>query len=209
MRYVGVVVAIALFAGFVAMAAEEEGYVPLFNGTDLTGWTGDTKGYIVENGNLVCKPGGFLYTEKEYANFSFKFEFKLTPGANNGIGIRTPSEGNPAYAGMEIQILDDRHEKYKDLKEWQVHGSIYGVVPAKRDVLKPVGEWNSEEIIADGRNVKVIVNGVTVVDANLDKVQPVDGHEHPGLKNEKGHIAFCGHGDVIEFRNLRLKELGK
>ena len=206
MKYM-VVMAIGLLAGFAALAAEEEGYVSLFNGKDLTGWTGDTKGYIVENGNLVCKPGGNLFTEKEYANFSFKFEFKLTPGANNGVGIRTPLEGNPAYEGMEIQILDDRHEKYKDLHEWQAHGSIYGVVPAKRDHLKPVGEWNSEEIIADGRNVKVIVNGVTIVDSDLDKVTPVDGKPHPGLKNEKGHIAFCGHGDVIEFRNLRVKDL--
>jgi hypothetical protein len=199
-----------LLAGFAAMAAEEEGYTALFNGKDLAGWTGDTKGYVVENGNLVCKPGGNLFTEKEFADFSFKFEFKLTPGGNNGVGIRAPLTGNAAYDGMEIQILDDRHPKYKDLKEWQVHGSIYGVVPAKRDSLKPVGEWNSEEIIAVGPKIKVIVNGTTVVDANLDEIKgPADGHEHPGLRNPKGHIGFLGHGDTLEFRNMRVKELTK
>ncbi|HUW60490.1 MAG TPA: DUF1080 domain-containing protein [Candidatus Bathyarchaeia archaeon] len=212
MRWFGVLVATSLLLGFAAAGAEEEGYVSLFNGKDLTGWTGDTKGYVVENGNLVCKPGGNLYTEKEFADFSFKFEFKLTPGANNGVGIRAPLKGNAAYGGMEIQILDDRHEKYKDLQPWQVHGSIYGIVPAKRDHLKPVGEWNSEEIIADGRNVKVVLNGETIVDANLDEATAngtMDEKPHPGLKNEKGHIGFLGHGSVIEFRNLRVKELGK
>jgi len=213
MKYIGVLVAISLLLGFAAVAVEEEaGYVSLFNGKDLTGWTGDTKGYVVENGNLVCKPGGNLFTEKEFADFSFKFEFKLTPGANNGVGIRAPLKGNAAYDGMEIQILDDRHEKYKDLQPWQVHGSIYGVVPAKRDHLKPVGEWNSEEIIANGRNVKVILNGETIVDANLDEATAkgmMDEKPHPGLKNEKGHIGFLGHGSVIEFRNLCVKELEK
>ncbi len=208
MRYLGVVVLIAFVVGFAAVAADEEGYVSLFNGKDMTGWKGDTKGYAVEDGKMVCKPGGNIHTEKEYANFSFKFEFKLPPGGNNGVGIRSDFSGNPAYEGMEIQILDDRNEKYKDLKEWQVHGSIYGVVPAKRDSLKPVGEWNTEEIIADGPKIKVIVNGTTVVDANLDEVKgPVDGHEHPGLRNPKGYIGFLGHGDVIEFRNVRIKEI--
>ncbi|MCX5772035.1 MAG: DUF1080 domain-containing protein [Candidatus Hydrogenedentes bacterium] len=212
MRYIGIVVAIGLLSGFAVVAAEEEGYVSLFNGKDVTGWTGDTKGYVVENGNLVCKPGGNLFTEKEFANFSFKFDFKLTPGANNGVGIRAPLKGNAAYDGMEIQILDDRDPQYKDIQPWQVHGSIYGIVPAKRDKLKPVGEWNSEEIIADGRNVKVILNGETIVEANLDEATAkgtMDEKPHPGLKNEKGHIGFLGHGSVIELRNLRVKELGK
>ncbi|HOX39940.1 MAG TPA: DUF1080 domain-containing protein [Candidatus Brocadiia bacterium] len=190
----------------------EEGFVPLFNGKDLAGWVGDTKGYIVENGNLVCKPGGNLYTEKEYADFVFRFEFKLTPGANNGVGIRAPLKGDAAYEGMEIQILDDRHPKYKDIRPYQAHGSIYGVVPAKRDQLKPVGEWNTEEIRAKGRQITVVLNGVTIVDADIDKAGEkgtIDGNKHPGLKNEKGHIGFLGHGDVIEFRNLRIKELTK
>lgn len=203
---------LALWGSFAAVAAEEEGYVSLFNGKDLTGWTGDAKGYVVENGNLVCKPGGNLFTEKEFADFSFKFEFKLAPGANNGVGIRAPLKGNAAYDGMEIQILDDRDPQYKDIYPWQAHGSIYGIVPAKRDKLKPVGEWNSEEIIADGRNVKVILNGETIVDANLDEATAkgtMDEKPHPGLKNEKGHIGFLGHGSLIEFRNLRVKELGK
>lgn len=213
MRYIVaamMMTAVAALAVQALAADDEAGYVSLFNGKDLTGWTGDTKGYVVENGNIVCKPGGNLFTENEYSDFSFRFEFKLTPGANNGVGIRAPLKGNAAYDGMEIQILDDRDPQYKDIHDYQVHGSIYGVVPAKRDHLKPVGEWNTEEIIAKGRDIKVILNGVTVVDADIDEAVAegtIDRQNHPGLKNEKGHIGFLGHGSVVEFRNLRVKQL--
>ena len=191
-------------------ATGEDGFVSVFNGTDLTGWVGDTKGYVVENGEMVCKPGGNIFVEKEYSDFVFRFEFKLTPGANNGVAIRAPmNEGNPSYTGMEIQILDDRHPKYNEIHDYQAHGSIYGIVPAKRDHLKPVGEWNIEEITAKGRHITVVLNGVTIVDADLDKVSPIDGQEHPGQNNVKGHIGFLGHGDMLSFRNLRVKDLAE
>ena len=190
---------------------QAEGFVRLFNGRDLAAWRGDLKGYVVEDGAIVVSPasGGNLYTEKEYADFDFRFEFKLTPGANNGIGIRTPPSGDAAYAGMEIQVLDDSAEQYKDLKPYQYHGSIYGVVPARRGFLKPAGEWNTEEIIARGRRVTVILNGTTIVEADLDEAstpRTADGRDHPGLKRDKGQIGFCGHGSRVEFRNLRIKE---
>ncbi len=189
--------------------SDETGFVQLFNGKDLTGWTGHTKGYLVEDGAIVCGPEGRnLYTGDEYGNFSVRFEFKLTPGANNGIGIRTPSEGDAAYVGMEVQVLDNTAKQYESLKEYQFHGSIYGIAAAKREFLKPVGEWNSEEIVADGRRIKVILNGETIVDVDLDEVSKsgtLDGKEHPGLKNAKGHLALCGHGDRVMFRNLRIK----
>lgn len=188
---------------------KQQGFVCLFDGTSLDQWQGDTQGYVIENGVLVCKPGGNLYTKKEYGDFIFRFEFKLTPNANNGVGIRTPLGCDPAYCGMEIQILDDSGDKYKNLQPYQYHGSIYGVVPAKRGHLKPVGEWNSEEILCEGRHVRVTLNGVVIVDANLDQVQPMDHREHPGLKREKGYIGFLGHGTRVEFRNIRIKELTK
>ncbi|MBM3310533.1 MAG: DUF1080 domain-containing protein [Candidatus Aminicenantes bacterium] len=190
---------------------QAEGFVRLFNGRDLSGWRGDLKGYVVEDGAIVVSPssGGNLYTEKEYADFDFKFEFKLTPGANNGIGVRTPPVGDAAYLGMEIQVLDDSAEQYKDLKTYQYHGSVYGVAPAKRGFQKPVGEWNTEEVIVRGRRVTVILNGTTVVDADLDEASKggtMDGRDHPGLRRDRGHIGFCGHGSRVEFRNLRIKE---
>ena len=137
----------------------------------------------------------------------------MTPGANNGVGIRTPMEGDAAYAGMEIQILDCEHPIYKDITKYQHHGSVYGIIPANADhpkAFKPVGEWNEEEIVANGDNIRVTVNGVVILEGNIrDAVKngTPDGKEHPGLFNKKGHIGFLGHGSPVKFRNIRIKEL--
>ena len=196
--------------------ADEKGFVSIFNGKDLTGWTYGGrdkagKGYQVEDGVLFCTDddGGKLMTEKEYGDFVLRFEFKLEPNSNNGIGIRAPLEGDAAYNGMEIQVLDDNGKDYKGkLRPAQYHGSIYDVVPAKQGSLKPTGEWNSEEITAKGRRVTVKVNGNTVVDANLDDVKDAAVlKKHPGLARTSGHIGLLGHGTRVEFRNLRVKEL--
>jgi hypothetical protein len=189
-------------------------YQLLFNGRDLAGFTGDTTGYKVVDGVIVSPTSGSgrLYTADEYSDFSFRFDFKLTPGGNNGVGIRAPLEGDAAYVGMEIQILDNDADVYKDIQPYQAHGSVYGIVPAKRGYLKPVGEWNHEEIIAKGRHVTVVLNGTTIVDANIDEASKsgtLDGKDHPGLKRDKGHIGFLGHGAKIEFRDLRIKDLSK
>jgi hypothetical protein len=207
----------------------EEGFTPLFNGTDLTGWvygrrqsgaenrTG--RGYQVENGVIYStkEDGGNLYTEKEYSDFVLRFEFRLTPNANNGIGIRAPLQGDAAYAGIEIQVLDDSGSEYRELRPAQYHGSIYDMVAARRGFQKPVGDWNSEEITANGRQITVKLNGTTIVDANLDDIKDegvLEKHSHPnrpegsrGIANTKGHIGLLGHGTRVEFRNIRLKEL--
>jgi len=199
----------------VAFAAEEkeEGFVSLFNGRDLTGWEGSTKGYVVENGVILCKKegGGNLWTAKEFSDFHFKFEFRLTPGANNGLGIRMAPNAHAAYQAMELQILDDSASKYAKLKPYQYHGSVYGVVPAKRGHQKKVGEWNRQEVIARQGRIQVILNGTTIVDADVWKIDPqktMDGRPHPGLHNKKGRIGFLGHGARLEFRSIRIKELG-
>ena len=196
--------------GIQGLTEEEktEGFISLFSGKDLTGWTGDTKGYVVEDGRIICQPGGNVYTESEYGDFVFRFEFKLTPGANNGLGIRAPLEGDAAYQGMELQILDNTADKYKNLKPYQYHGSIYGVVPARRGCLKPVGHWNSQEVMAQAGMIRVKLNGGIIVDADISQIsETVDGRSHPGLKREKGHIGFLGHGSRVEFGNIRIKQL--
>lgn len=193
-----------------------EGFELLFNGETLDGWVGNKTDYVVEDGMIVIFPdkggSGNLFTAKEYANFIFRFEFQLSPGANNGLGIRAPLEGNAAYKGMELQIIDDTKGEYKGtkLEEYQYHGSVYGVIPAKHGFLKPAGEWNVQEVIADGDNIKVILNGEVIVDGNIKEARKggtIDGEKHPGLKNKKGHIGFLGHGDLVKFRSIRIKEL--
>lgn len=192
----------------------DSGFVSLFDGKSLTGWTGSRDGYAVEAGNLICVAGGKgnLQTEKEYTDFVMRFEFKLTAGANNGLGIRCPklAEGNLHLDGIELQILDDTDQKYNELKPYQYHGSIYGIVPAKRGALKPLGEWNEQEVTVQGRHVKVVLNGKTIVDANLDeatKSGTLDGVAHPGLSRKTGHLGFLGHGDRVDFRRIQIKEL--
>jgi hypothetical protein len=205
---------LALLANTQRVNAEdvEDGFASLFDGKSLDKWQGSISGYEIKDGVMICQPqgGGNIYTKDEYADFVFRFEFKLSPGANNGVGIRTPLQGDPAYVGMEVQILDDSSDRYKGVADWQRHGSVYGVVAAKRGHLNPVGEWNTEEIAVQGRRIKVTLNGEEIVNADLDEAstpKTIDGKDHPGLKNEKGHIAFCGHGTKVEFRNLRIKEL--
>jgi hypothetical protein len=192
----------------------EDGFTSLFNGKNLDGWVGNKNAYQAQDGKIVIDPkgsgGGNLLTEKEYGDFILKFEFQLTPGANNGLGIHAPLEGDAAYVGKEIQILDNEADKYKDLEVYQYHGSVYGVMPAKRGFLKPVGEWNVEEVIVKHPKITVILNGETILEGDYleaSKNGTLDKKEHPGLQRSYGHIGFLGHGDVVRFRNIRIKEL--
>ena len=193
---------------------KEEGFVTLFNGRNLDGWTGDKVSYKVEDGMIVIEPGndggGNLYTEKEYSDFVFRFEFQLTPGANNGLGIRTPLEGDAAYVGMELQILDNTAPVYANLKPYQYHGSVYGVIAARRGFLRPIDEWNYEEVTVKGTKVRVELNGAVIVNGDIAESRDkgtADRADHPGLKNSKGHIGFLGHGSVVRFRNIRIRPL--
>lgn len=192
----------------------EKGFTVLFDGTNMDAWTGNKEGYTLENGTMAVNPGkgaGNIYTEKEYADFIFRFEFKLTEGANNGVGIRTPTKGDAAYQGMEIQILDNENEIYKNLQCYQYHGSVYGVIPALRGYLNPVGEWNREEIVANGTKIKITLNDHVIVDGDIGlyikNKRTIDRKDHPGLGNKKGHIGFLGHGSRLWFRNISIKEL--
>ena len=192
----------------------KDGFSLLFDGTNINEWIGNTAGYIIQDGALVVNPekgsGGNLYTKEEYADFIYRFDFQLTPGANNGIGVHAPLEGDAAYMGMEIQVLDGEDPKYAEIQPYQHHGSVYGVIPAKRGYLKPTGEWNSEEIIVKGSKIKVTLNGTVIVDGDYalaSKNGTIDHKEHPGLLNKTGHLGFLGHGDIVRFKNMRVKRI--
>ncbi len=200
------------------LSAQEikEGYQILFDGTNMYNWKGNTTDYTIVDGTIAILPkpgkgsGGNLFTKAEFSDFIFRFEFKLTPGANNGLGIRAPLLGDAAYEGMELQILDNEAPIYKDLKAYQYHGSIYGTVPAKRGFLKPVGEWNYQEVIVKGSKITVILNGTTILDADISDARKngtMDGLAHPGLLRNSGHIGFLGHGSPVQFKNIRIKDL--
>ncbi len=193
---------------------KKQGFESLFNGVDLSHWIGNKTDYLVENQNIVVRPKngghGNLYTAEEYSDFIFRFEFKLTPGANNGLGVHAPLEGDAAYAAKEIQILDNTADIYANLKDWQYHGSVYGIIAAKKGHLNPIGEWNYQEVMVKGDHIKVTLNGTVILDGNLKNATQngtLDGKEHPGLKRHNGHIAFLGHGSELKFKNIRIKRL--
>ena len=241
---------LALAAVTVAFGAkpDAEGFVSLFNGKDLTGWVGSdaygveictdklNSGAVSVFPVLACQPGkgsgGNLSTVKQYENFILRFEFCMPTNANNGLGIRTPSPNvDAAYHGMcELQILDDGGDKYKALKPYQYHGSVYGIVPSLRDnvgkqiwgkdknfagngsYLRKPGMWNFEEVRVIGSRIQVILNGIMIVDADVAKIKgdgtdTPDGRKHPGLHTPKGRIGWLGHGHNVKWKNIRIKEL--
>jgi hypothetical protein len=197
-------------AAAAGQAKVEEGFTSLFNGKDLAGWQGAVGNYEVVDGAIMCKKGkgGTLYAKDEYGDFVFRFEFKLPPGGNNGIAVRSPGRGDPAWEAFELQVLDNTHPKYAKLKPYQFHGSIYGLVPAKRGALLPVGEWNKQEITFKGSHVKVILNGTTILDQDLSKLDLSKVKRVPkGVNRKSGFIGFAGHSDPVQFRNVRIKRL--
>ncbi|HUR55169.1 MAG TPA: DUF1080 domain-containing protein [Gemmataceae bacterium] len=203
-----------VIAAFAASAGGRPDDKPtdLFNGKDLTGWkaTGKAEVWAVEGGAIVCKGGGggYLLTEKEYGDFEFKCEYRWEKkGGNSGVALRTPEKGDPAYQGMEIQLIDDEGWPGK-LADYQHTGSIYDVVPAaaKRN-NKPIGEWNSMRIVCTGSKVKIELNGATVVDANLEDSKEAKGAKHPGISRGKGHVGFQSYNTRVEFRNVFIKPL--
>ena len=213
------------------LSAQEtkDGFEVLFDGEDMSQWIGNTIDYVPMNGAICVSAnygnGGNLYTQKEYSDFIFRFEFCfMKEGVNNGVGIRTPMGVDAAYEGMEIQILDHDAPIYKNLREYQVHGSVYGIIPAKRIKSPKLGTWNTEEIWVKGDRIKVTVNGEVILDGNIrkackgnnvskdgSKTNPytVDKKNHPGLFNKSGHIGFLGHGEGLKLRNVRVKDLSK
>lgn len=188
-----------------------EGFVSIFNGKDFTGWQGPIDQYEIKQGNMSCKADmtGHIHTKKEYANFIAKVEFKLPPGGNNGLAIRYSGEGSAHKAGMtEIQILDSEHPKYAKLHPTQYHGSVYGLVPAHRGYLRPVGQWNFQTVTVDGSRIVVELNGFTILDADVSQVkESKDGDLYPSATRKKGYFGFAGHKDPVALRNIAIKEL--
>ena len=205
---VAVIIVVPIHAG----GDPPKGFTSLFNGKDLDGWksTGNMKVWGAENGVIYCEKdgGGWLMTTKEYGDYELRLEYKMPKGGNSGVGIRSPLKGDPAYVGMEIQLIDDEGWP-GGLQKWQNTGAIYNVVPPKKINNRPIGEWNKMTITAKGRQITVVNNGETLVDANLDDYVKEHGEKHSGIleTNKQGHIGFQSYNKRVEFRNIFLKPL--
>lgn len=200
-------------ANRILAARDAAGFQSIFNGRDFTGWAGPVNEYEIVDGTLRCQEhkGGTIYTKETFADFAVRFEFKLPPGGNNGLAIRYPGQGDTAYAGMcELQVLDDNYEKAtgSQLDPRQVHGSAYGMVAAARGYQRPIGEWNFQEVTVKGSRIRVELNGVVILDADLAGVTDfMGGTPHPGKNRTEGHFGFAGHNDPVAFRNIHIKRL--
>ena len=192
-------------------AAQEAAFESLFNGKDLTGWKGATDSYEVRDGVLACKKGksGVLYTGKTVKDCVIRVVYKLPAGGNNGIAVHYPGRGTGSLDGMcEIQLLDDTHAKYAKLDPRQANGSAYGLIAAKKGHLKPVGEWNTMEIVVKGHTLAVTVNGAQVMAGDVSQVEKkMRKDPHPGLLRTEGHIGLCGHRDPVEFKSIEVRPL--
>src|SRR5882672_7246175 len=191
---------------FLVAAFLTDDLVPLFNGTDLSGWEaggGPADCWEWKDGKVVCKggKGGWLCTKEQYGDFEIELDYNCPKDGNSGVFIRAPREGHTSKLGMEIQVLDDDAEIHKEIKPFQHTASIYGVVPPSKAAQKPAGQWNTMRIRCKGDQVTITLNGEQVTDADMSKFDDLKG------RPRKGYIGLQNHGSGLEFRNVRLKKL--
>lgn len=209
----------------VSDAEKSEGFVPLFNGTDLTGWLpSPAPTWEVHDGVLECVGGSgpWIRTEKEYENFILRLEYKISPKGNSGVFIRCAPTGRSSRTGLEIQILDDSGRPPNRSSS----GSLYDVRAPDKNMSKPAGEWNQVEVTCKGRQVQVAINGEKVHDVSMDdpalnprpeevaRITETDPNKVPGYlaaplakRRQKGHIGLQNHSNPVWFRNIRVRAL--
>ncbi len=186
-------------------------YNIIFAGRNLDGWAGPIDNYVVKNGTVTCLPGkgGTIYYDRELRDFQARLQFKVPPGGNNGLAIRYPGKGDTAYVGMcELQVIDNSAKQYENLDPRQFHGSVYGMVAAKRGYQRPVGEWNFQEVTVKGSRIKVELNGTVILDADVSQAHDfMHGSPHPGKDRTSGFFGLAGHNDPVNYRDISIKVL--
>lgn len=198
---------------------ESAGFRSLLPAEGLGSWVvheGRIEAWTREEDVITCRGlgGGWLRTEREYSDFHLMFEYRLQPGANSGVAVRCPSVGNPTFTGLEIQLLDDSAEKYENLRPDQYTGSVYyQVAPRTKPTLNPAGEWNQCEIICQGDEIQVRLNGKTVTQVNLAEHGKAAAASLPANvktladRPPTGFIALQSHPAQVDFRALKIRDL--
>lgn len=193
--------------------AKNNEFVELFDGRTLEGWYadgGDIAAWKAEDGILSCVGGGggWLATEKTYADYILELDWKIPPEGNSGVGLRFPAETHVSRTGMEIQVLDDDAARHRDIKPAQRTGSIYLQAAATQGAANPPGQWNSFRITCDGPLVVIELNGTEIVRADMDQhTVGQDGLTPLAERPRSGHIGVQNHQTGVDFRNIRIKVL--
>ena len=202
-------------------AEKKAGWKLLFDGKSLAGWrayksTTPPAGWRAVNGELVRDgDGGDLMTADEYGDFEMAFEWKVTENGNSGVIYRiATTEEYPWHTGPEYQIL--HNAGHRDGKAPITSAaSNYAVNPPAKDLTKPVGEWNEGRIVARGNHIEHWLNGVKVVEYEVgspDWEARVKASKFATMPNygriKRGYIALQDHGNVVSYRNIKIKDLG-
>jgi len=206
-----------------AMSSPDDGFVPLFNGKDLSGWqAGPESAWVVEEGVIALQRredgkehnGDYLWTRETYGDFVLELEFRIPEQANSGVFLRTSDLKDPVYTGIEMQVANSYGRA--GLSRGGTAGAIYDLQAPSRNAVRKPGEWNHVRITCRGPRIAVELNGEPVVDLDLDRwTQP--GLNPDGSKNKfpralkdfarTGHIGLQDHGRPVWYRNLRIKRL--
>ena len=210
-------------AGCASGAASGDGFAPLFNGKDLSGWqAGPGNGWVVEDGVIALKNRedgkehntDYLWTKEPYGDFILELEFKVPVQANSGIFLRTSDLKDPVYTGLEIQVSNSFGRT--ELSRGGTAGALYDCVAPTKNAALPAGEWNQVRITCKGSRITVVLNGDAIVEADLDRwTEPQKNPD--GSKNKfpramkdfarSGYIGLQDHGRPVWYRNIRLKAL--
>ena len=213
MRNAAAVVAIVAMCVWLAPPTaarnQDVGYIPLFNGRDLSGWrVVGPAAWEVQDGEL-CSPGtgaGWLRTERQYRDFVLRLDYNMTEGGNSGVFIHSPAAGRCSRIGFEVQLRDDAGQRPRKGST----GAIYEILAPTRIAARPAREWNSLEVRCVGPRIQITLNGVRVVrmrrdDPALNAV--ADPAFRPATRRKVGFIGLQDHGAAVRFRNIRVKEI--
>ncbi len=191
---------------FANLSVTETGCQALLNGVDLSGWEGAgadaERCWRVQDGLLQCtgQEGPWLRTRQQYGDFRLRLEYRLGEGGNSGVYLRVPRDGNHhgPGAGVEVQILDDASDRYRELEPYQFSASLYAIAAARRGSARPAGAWNALDIRCVGHHYTVTHNGQTVLD--------VSERDYPELaaRLARGFIGLQNHSEPVWFRHLRI-----
>ncbi len=207
-------------------AEKKDGWKLLFDGKTKTGWHTYNKptageGWKVADGALYVdtsvKTGrGDLTTDQEFTNYDLKLEWKISPKGNSGIIFfvkEDPKYPDSYETGMEMQVLDNEGHHDGQIKKHRA-GDLYDLISSASEPVKPVGQWNQAEIIANNGKLQLFLNGVQVVTTTM-----WDDNWRAMIKGSKfknwadfgtfktGKIDLQDHGGAVWFRNIKIKSL--
>jgi len=162
----------------------------------------------------VGPPGGDIITDAQFKNFELALEWKISPGGNSGIFYRASEDSDAIYWNApEMQVLDDaRHPDGQS--RMTAAGAAYDLYPSPAGIVKPANEWNAVRLVVNGNHVEQWLNGVKVVEYDFGspdfqaKVKDSKFAPHQNFgKNAEGHIGLQDHGDIVAFRNIKIRVL--